>query len=164
MKTIFTLLFVVAAFVSVNAQSSREEARRVVLGGGQNTDTKRDNPRDVVHGRNGETTNEAGRQAEIDRINRDYDARIIAIRNNPNMSQAEKERAIEQLERERSRKIREINGRSGDDRYKGDKKNKDKKNKDKKVKSNNGKRLGWEKGVGNPHRNGGQPKGKEKRN
>jgi hypothetical protein len=164
MKTIFTLLFVVAAFVSVNAQSSREEARRVVLGGGQSAETKRDNPRDVVSGRNGETSNEAGRQAEIDRINRDYDARIIAIRNNPNMTQAEKERAIEQLERERSRKIREINGRSGDDRYKGDKKNKDKKNKDKKVKSNNGKRLGWEKGVGNPHRNGGQPKGKEKRN
>jgi hypothetical protein len=164
MKTIFTLLFVVAAFVSVNAQSSREEARRVVLGGGQTSETKRDNPRDVVSGRNGENSNEAGRQAEIDRINRDYDSRIIAIRNNPNMTQAEKERAIEQLERERSRKIREINGRSGDDRYKGDKKNKDKKNKDKKVKSNNGKRLGWEKGVGNPHRNGGQPKGKEKRN
>ena len=44
--------------------------------------------------------------------------------------------------------------RDDDDDYKG------KKNK---AKSNNGKHLGWEKGVGNPHKNGGKPgKGKGK--
>jgi hypothetical protein len=58
------------------------------------------------------------------------------------------------LESDRARKIREINNRySSNDR--------DNAYKYKKNKANNGKHLGWEKGKGNPHKNGGKVKGKK---
>ena len=68
---------------------------------------------------------------------------------------------IRQLEQERASKIRQINQNTGGVYTK-------KKNKDYDDdygrgygKSNNGKHLGWEKGKGNPHKNGGKPgKGK----
>ena len=166
MKKIITLLFAAAAFGTVQAQTTKEEARRVILGGAKGetktTETRKDNPRDVVLGGNSGST--STRQAEIDQVNRDYDAKIASIRNNPTLSAEEKERAIAALERDRARKIRAIRNQDRDDDYDDDKKDrKDKKNKKyKKEKSNNGKHLGWEKGVGNPHKNGGKPKGKNK--
>ncbi|MBA2747131.1 MAG: DUF1542 domain-containing protein [Flavisolibacter sp.] len=161
MKTIITLLFAAFAAGSVNAQTSKEEARRVVLGG-KTTETRTENPRDVILG-GGNGTSTESRQAEIERINRSYDERIHAIRNNPSLSQEEKQRAIAQLERERKNKIRSVNDQySG--KNKGDKKDKEgkKDKKRKKAKANNGKHLGWEKGVGNPHKNGGKTKAKKK--
>jgi hypothetical protein len=162
MKKIITLLFAATAFVSVQAQTSREEARKVVLGGqkGSTTTTKTpdsrtENPRDVVLG--GSNSESSSRQAQIDQVNREYDAKISSIRNNPTLTQEEKDQAIARLERDRARKIRAINNQ--DDNYNDDK-NSGKKNK--KAKGNNGKHLGWEKGVGNPHKNGGSPKGKKK--
>jgi hypothetical protein len=163
MKKIITLLFAAAAFVSVQAQTSREEARKVVLGGqkGSTTTTKTpdsrtENPRDVVLG--GSTSESSSRQAQIDQVNREYDAKIASIRNNPTLTQEEKDQAIARLERDRARKIRAINNQ--DDKYDDDDKNSEKKHKN--AKGNNGKHLGWEKGVGNPHKNGGSPKGKKK--
>ena len=70
---------------------------------------------------------------------------------------------IRDLEKERQRKIKQVNNRyeNRDDNDRNDaKKNK----KAKKAKSNNGKHLGWEKGKGNQHKNGGTPgKGKGKK-
>ncbi len=158
MKKIVTLLIAVSAFAAVQAQTTREEARRVILGQPKNGGST--NGRDVILG--GQYPTSGSRQADIDQVNRDYDAKIYSIRTNPNLSQSEKQRMIDQLERERQRRIREINNRYDngsydrrrdrdydDDRYEGRK--------------DNGRHLGWEKGVGNPHKNGGTPgKGKYK--
>ena len=169
MKKLITLLFAVAAIGSVQAQTSREEARKVVLGGSKGTTTtgtepRKDGPRDVVLGPGTSTgSTEASRQAQIDEVNRDYDAKIYSIRNNPTLTAAEKEEAIARLERDRARKIRAIRNAGSvatDDGYKDVKKNKNKKAK--KAKSNNGNHYGWEKGKGNPHKNGGSPKDKKK--
>lgn len=148
MKKFITLLIAVAAFAGAEAQSNKiEEAKRVVLGGGGNNNNDRDiyedrrvGSRDYPYG--------TSREAEIDRINRDYDQKIQSIRNNPYLSSAEKERTIRQLNNERERRIREINNsyedRNRDRRYDDDNNRKARKNK-----SNNGKHKGWTKGKGN---------------
>ena len=168
MKKIITLLLAAGAFATASAQTTKDEARKVILGGDKKgADNNTTRGRDVILGDgNGNTTNypsSTSRDAEIDRINRDYDSRIIATRNNPNLSTEEKERIIRDLEKERQRKIKQVNNRyeNRDDNDRNDtKKNK----KAKKAKSNNGKHLGWEKGKGNPHKNGGTPgKGKGKK-
>lgn len=146
MKKIITLLIAVAAFAGAEAQSNKiEEAKRVVLGGGGNNDRdiyeeRRVGSRDYPYG--------TSREAEIDRINRDYDLKIQSIRNNPYLSSSEKERTIRQLNNEREKRIREINSyedRNRDRRYDDD----DNYRKNKKNKSNNGKHKGWTKGKGN---------------
>jgi hypothetical protein len=150
MKKIITLLMAAGAFVAVNAQTSKEEARRVVLGGSKNGDgnTSTRN-RDVIlgGGNNGnENTrtypnsypNNGSRQSEIDRVNRDYDSKIYSIRNNGTLTQSEKERMIRQLEKDRDKKIKAINS---DNNY------------GKKSKGNNGKHKGWTKGKGNQKKN-----------
>ena len=162
MKKMITLFLAAISFVAVQAQTSREEARRVILGQPKSGGTTQ-KPRDVVLGdRNGTSYPAGSRDAEINEIHRDYDAKIQGVRNNPFLSAAEKERRIRELEIERDRKIREINNRYGDrnsGRYDGDDyKSKKNKNKAKKAKGNNGKHLGWEKGKGNPHKNGGKVK------
>lgn len=167
MKKIITLLVAAFAVTASFAQTSQEESRRVILGKGKKAETeettrKEDrNAKDILLGRDKTSKNEDGtyssreRQAEIDRVNRDYDAKIQSIRNNPNLSSEEKARIISGLEKERANKIREINRKYKDrnDDNDGDDDDRDGK-KDKKVKGNNGKHLGWEKGVGNPHRTG----------
>jgi hypothetical protein len=165
MKKIITLVLAVACFATVNAQTSKEEARRVILGEskGSTKNTPTQNPRDVILGGGNGGNNPSSypgnypggsREAQIDQVNREYNAKIQSVRNNPYLSQAEKDRAIRQLENDRAKKIREINNR-----YYG--KDKDNAYKYKKNKGNNGKHLGWEKGKGNPHKNGGSPKGKK---
>ena len=161
MKKILTLLVVVAATVTVNAQTSKEEARRVILGENKKQPTKTSptqNPRDVILGGGNNDQNtypgsypSGSREAQINQINREYDAKIRSIRSNPYLSQAEKDRAIRQLENDRRRKINAISGSYA-------------KNKNGKAykKGNKGKHLGWEKGVGNPHRTGGKVKHKNK--
>jgi hypothetical protein len=169
MKKLITLLLATGAFFAVHAQTSKDEARRIILGqekGNNNNSTSR-NGRDVVLGGGNETTYpnsypnnypSGSRQAEIDRVNREYDSKIWSIRNNNTLSSEEKARMIRQLEQDRDRRIRQINqnrdygyGKKGkkydddDDHGKGC------------GKSNNGKHLGWEKGKGNPHKNGGKP-------
>lgn len=142
MKRILTLLVAIVAVFSVQAQtSSREEARRVILG----TPGTPSRTGDVVYDRNGNPTYpNSSRQAEIDRVNREYDSKIYSIRNNPNLSNEEKQRMISQLERDRQQRIREINNRYGNGQY----------NERTRERKDNGKHLGWEKGRGNPHRTG----------
>jgi hypothetical protein len=161
MKKIITLIIAAGAFMAVQAQTTRDEARRVVLGQEKKNSSSNEG-RDVILGRGNNGTNHPGsypnnypagsRQSEIDRVNRSYDAKIWSIRNNNRLSRAEKDRMIRQLEKDRAKRIREINqGRSG---Y-GKKGKRYGKNDDR------GKHLGWEKGRGNPHKYGGKP-GKRK--
>jgi hypothetical protein len=156
MKKIVTLLIAVGSFIAVNAQS-RDEARRVILGAPKNDpqSTPSQNPRDVILGGGGNNgtnypnsypgnyPNGSG-STSADRVNREYNAKIQSIRNNPYLSQAEKDRAIRQLESDRARRLRQINGqyarnhrdyKDDDYKYKG--------------KGNNGKHKGWTKGKGN---------------
>lgn len=159
MKKLLSLLVVLSLFTGLRAQTSRDEARRVILGG-ENTRTDRNGK--VVYDRNGYPTNypNSSQQAEVDRVNREYDAKINSIRNNRNLSTAEKDRIIRQLEQERRQKINAINNRYGgtygrngrndrNDRY-----DDDYNKKNKRYKKDNGKHLGWEIGKGNPHRTG----------
>src|SRR4051812_41034884 len=117
MKKILTLLLAACAFVSLHAQS-REETRRVILGGdkGNNNGTYGGNGRDVILGGgnnggqyptypNGTYPNGSypsnDRQYQIDQINRDYDYKIQSVRNNPYLNNRDKDRQIRQLEKER---------------------------------------------------------------
>jgi hypothetical protein len=152
MKKLFTFCFAVASFFAAQAQTQKEDARRVILKGGgqQPSGNGSQSPRDVIlgGGSNGETyPGGTSREARIDAINREYDAKIASIRNNPSLSAEEKERAIRQLERDRQRKIRQVtddyrdrrDDRDDDrDEYKKEKRN-----------GNNGKHKGWYKGKGN---------------
>lgn len=153
MKKLITLLLAAGAFTAVDAQTTKEEARRVILGEGSNKGTKDNGTvrgRDVILGDNngGDDTRKyptgTNRQSAINQINREYDAKVNSIRNNPNLSNAEKERIIRDLENERKKKLARINSQynGNDKKYK----------KDKKFKNNNGKHKGWTKGKGNKHR------------
>lgn len=173
MKKLITLLFVFALISSLHAQTSREEARRVILGG-ENTRTDKNGR--VIYDRNGNNYPNSSRQAEIDRVNRDYDAKIYSVRNNPNLSRAEKDRIIRQLEQERQQRIREINNRYGGTYGRNERNDRhgryddDYKKKNKGYKKDNGRHLGWEIGRGNPHRtdqwngNGGKYKAQKGKN
>lgn len=167
MKKVITLLLMVSTVASANAQtSSQEESRRVVLGtGGNDSRTERNSPIDVILGRDRRVEDSRGtrypngtygtREQQIDQVNREYDRKIYSIRNNRELSAAEKERMIRQLENDRARRIREINNRySGDRRDDRRYDDNDDYKKDKRYKKDNGNHYGWEKGKGNPHRTG----------
>lgn len=184
MKRLVTLLITAAAFSSSFAQSSEdmEEARRIILG--ERKDDRTSSPtkdqKDVVYGPNDrrvydrrDTRYPSTSSSRSEQINREYDTKIRSIRNNRNLSSAEKERIIRDLNNERARRLREVNGdrryndRRYDDRRKYEDKryedrrydrrddddDDDKKYKNKKSKGNNGNHYGWEKGKGNPHKN-----------
>ncbi|MGN6165913.1 MAG: hypothetical protein ACTHOB_01575 [Ginsengibacter sp.] len=167
MKKIITLMIAVSSFAALHAQTSRDEARRVILGQPKNSpQTSPDqNSRDVILGGGNNGTNypksypknypNGSRQAQIDQVNREYNTKIQSIRNNPYLSRAEKDRAIRQLENDRASKIRRINGQYS--KY-SKKKNKNYHYDDDNNHHDNGKHLGWEKGKGNPHKNGGKHK------
>ena len=159
MKKIFALLLSFSVAGIAMAQNSKiEEARRIIKGG----DTRTTEERRGVYGDDDRVYDNESREARVDRINREYNAKIQAVRNNRFLSAAQKERKIRELQAERNRQIREVNGTYGrtqdrryedrrndrryddDDRYEKEKKNKNK--------GNNGKHLGWEKGKGNPHK------------
>jgi hypothetical protein len=135
MKRILTLLLAVGALSTLHAQS-REETRRIILGDRTNNGR---NDRDVVLGPNDNSRYPGGysndRQYQIDQVNREYDNKINSIRNNGHLNNAEKQRAIRQLEQDRQRRIaalnrsyRDRNDRYDDDRY---------------ARNNNGKHKGW---------------------
>ena len=141
MKQILTLLLVLGAFTVVQAQTTRDEARRVILGGGNGSTNGSGNGRDVILG--GGNNNDSypssypvnypssgSRQAQIDQINRDYDYKIQSIRNNSYLSYDEKERTIRQLEKDRQARIRQISNSYDNGNYNDDR-------------SNNGKHKGW---------------------
>jgi Ni/Co efflux regulator RcnB len=165
MKKIITLLITFGAFATSFAQSpTTDKAKKVITKEPRNTTSYPNDRRVDDETSTRYPTSSTSREAEINDINRKYDAKIQAVRVNPILSSAEKERRIRDLEYERAQRIREVNNRyygstggSNDGDYS---KNK---NKNKAYKTNNGKHLGWEKGVGNPHKTGGSTKVKGKK-
>ncbi len=154
MKQILTLLIFIATFASVQAQTPQEEARRVILGQKKTDDGKNSRSgRDIILGGDKRVYDEQGsrypngtRDQQVDQVNREYDAKVQSIRNNPYLSSAEKERAIRQLNNDRTRRIKEINNRNEERRYE---KRNDRDKDDKYERHDNGKHKGWEKGKGN---------------
>lgn len=143
MKQILTLLLAVVFLTAAQAQTSRDEARRVILGGSSGSGTNGSNGRDVIlgGGNNGESYPYPGtyptsgsRESRIDQINRDYDKKIQSIRNNPYLNNEEKQRMIRQLEKDRQSRIRQL-GNYGDREYDDDRYNSNRKD--------NGKHKGW---------------------
>lgn len=166
MKNILSLLLAVFAFATSFAQSrTTERAKEVITKQPRNTGTTSyPNDRRVGDETATRYPGSGTREAEINEINRRYDAKIQAVRANPILSAEQRERKIRELEYERAQAIREVNNRyyGNDNTYS---KNKDKKGKGYGKYNNPGKHLGWEKGKGNPHRTGGtavKGKGKNK--
>ena len=150
MKQLFSLLALFALTVTSYAQSNEEKIERsrdIILGKDQRTET--DRSRDVVLGRRSDDRGiyESRSSSEI---NREYDRKIRQVRNNPDLTRAEKERIIKRMEQERRDRLRKINSRDRDRDYDRDR---DRYGKNKKVKGNNGKHRGWEKGKGNQRKN-----------
>jgi len=144
MKKLFALLIAAGSFTTIFAQSKKiEEARRVMNGNGSDDRTVNDNRGSRRPGDNVSTN----RSERIEEVNNEYDRKVNSVRINPTLSQAEKERRIRELENQRQRRIDAIkNGDRNSTKHKNHGKNKNKTGK-----GNNGKHLGWEKGVGNPH-------------
>jgi hypothetical protein len=170
MKKIITLLVSFGAFTTLFAQNTREmeDAKRVILGAPRTSSPNSQNPKDIVLGddrrvydgtgnRYPQTypyPNSSSRDAQVNSINREYDAKIYSIRNNRYLSNSEKERMIRQLEMDRARAIQGVNKQYGNNRdYKrNNDRDDDYYKKNKKYKSNNGNHYGWENGKGNPHK------------
>ncbi|RYY38269.1 MAG: hypothetical protein EOO08_15285 [Chitinophagaceae bacterium] len=147
MKKLLTLLFCTGLVSASFAQTDRERAADVILGGNRGATT-------TTYPSSGNSC-----QDQIDAVNRNYDAQVVAMRNNGAYSAADRETKIRQINNARRTKINEVrrscgtNGTAADTRKHHGKR---------KVKSNNGNHYGWEKGKGNPHGNGQNVKAKGK--
>jgi hypothetical protein len=159
MKKLIILGLILTSFATSFAQSSTIDKAKEVI-----TKQPKNNPETYPDNRRVSTENyptSGSREAEISEINRQYEAKIQAVRVNPILSAEEKERRIKALEYERAQKVRQVNNRYyGSDDY--SKKQNKAKGKAYGKDNNPGKRLGWEKGKGNPHRSENYSKGKNK--
>jgi len=146
MKKLFTLFAASMLFTAVAQAQTAEDARDVILGKKKRTETKQQEENRTSRYPTG------SREAEADRINREYDQKIQSIRNNNTLSAEEKSRMIEYLEKEREKELKRVN-KDGRKYEEGDRDDRNAKNKkDKQFKNNRGKHKGWEKGKGNKHR------------
>ena len=154
MKNILALLLSFMVVTAAFAQTQRDEAKSVILGRKKTTTStsKSEESRNVILGRSDRypsTYPASSRAQRIAEINREYDAKIRSIQNNPTLSRSEKDRLIRQLEAERRREIDAINGSYSGKRKHDDDDDKSEKHK---RKGNNGNHYGWQKGKGNPHK------------
>ena len=97
MKKILTLLIAVGAFAVANAQYTRNETRTRVL----------DNGYSNYNGYG--YSNLSPREAAIARVTREYNEMIRSVWTDPYLSHGQKERRTNRLQREKDRKIDEIN-------------------------------------------------------
>lgn len=105
MKKVFALVFALGAMTAVFAQGGydrRGESRDVILG--QQNRTVYNNDRGYNNGYYGTRD----RDAQIDRIKREYDWRIEAVQRDRYLRKAERKRQIRFLENERDARIREV--------------------------------------------------------
>ena len=153
MKQLFSLLILFALTATGYAQSNEEKIERsrdVILGGDRRT-SDADRSRDVILGRR--TSDRGIGNSSSTEINREYDRKIRQVRNNPDLTRAEKERIIRRMEQERKDRLRNVDNRRYDRDRDRDRDRDDRYGKNKKAKGNNGKHLGWEKGKGNQKKN-----------
>ena len=143
MKKLFTLLLCTGLASAALAQSDRDRAADVILGGSRTTTS---------------TSGSSNCQSRIDAINRNYDAQVAAMRRNGNYSAADRDYKISQIEQARRSRLDAVR-RNCNGNYSGHAHTR--KSGKAKVKGNNGNHYGWEKGKGNPHRHGGKGKDKD---
>ena len=106
MKKVFTLIFALGAVTAVFAQGGynhRDESRDVILGQG-NRNVYNNNDR----GYNNGYYSIRDRDAQIDRIRREYNWRIESVQRDRYLRKAEKKRQIRSLENERDARIRDL--------------------------------------------------------
>lgn len=101
MKKVFALVFALGAMTAVFAQSGygRNESRDVILGQG--------NRNIYDNSRNGNYYG-MDRQAEINRINQEYNWRIQQVQHDRYLRRSERKRQTRFLENERDQRIREV--------------------------------------------------------
>ena len=105
MKKVFAVLLILGAATSGFAQySNRDRSRDVILGQGNN--------RTINNNRyDNNPTSTWERDRQIQSINREYDARIQAVKWDRYLKNSAKKRQIRSLEAERQEKIRWVNDR-----------------------------------------------------
>ena len=111
MKKVFALVFALCAMTAVFAQGGydrRDESRDVILG--QQNRSVYGNERGYDNNRsynNGYSTTRE-RDAQIDRIRRQYAWKIESVQRDRYLRKAEKKRQVRFLEKERDARIREV--------------------------------------------------------
>ncbi len=105
MKKILAVVFSLGLLSTAFAQGGYQKDRDIAYG----------KPTSPVYndkyGRNDGNFSARERGAQIARINREFDYKVMAVKRNRYMRNAEKNRQIRQLERERTQEIRELNQR-----------------------------------------------------
>jgi len=105
MKKILAVVFSLGLLSTAFAQGGRQRDRDIDYG-------KPTNPvYNDKYGRNDGYFSAREKDAQLVRINREFDYKIMAIKRNRHMRNAEKNREIRQLERQRTQEIRELNQR-----------------------------------------------------
>lgn len=105
MKKILAVVFSLGLLSTAFAQGGYQKDRDMAYG-------KPTNPvNNDKYGRNDGYFSAREKDAQIARINREFDYKIMAIKRNRYMRNGEKNRQIRQLERERTQEIRELNQR-----------------------------------------------------
>jgi hypothetical protein len=106
MKKIFTILLAIGSVTFASAQSKgnwgHDDHKDVAV------NQPYDHSRNDAPGYGSSNYNNRERDAQIQRINRDFDKKIAAVQRDRRMRSYEKSRQINILERERSAQIREV--------------------------------------------------------
>ena len=116
MKKVFALVFALGAMTAVFAQGGydhRNESRDVILGQNRNVyDNDRDHDRDDRYNNNRGYNNgyysTRDRDAQVDRIRREYNWKIESVERDRYMRRGERKRQIRYLENERDARIRQV--------------------------------------------------------
>lgn len=125
MKKLATLLFALGIFSASFAQSrdgrySQPDPKSVILGqsndGRYGSDDRRYDDRRYDNSNTGYNNDrnrnlESERAAQVQRLNREFDYRIQAVRNNRRLKNKEQSRQIRSLEAQRADEIRQLNNR-----------------------------------------------------
>ena len=108
MKKLILILATALSFSAVSAQNRNDDRYRDQYPATQTRDdwnnNDRDQRRDRDYGNNNRRYEQARRQAEYDRMNQQYNDRINRYRNDRSMDRYERQRRIEEAERERQQK------------------------------------------------------------
>ena len=115
MKKIFTLIIALGTLSTVFAQSGRHNDYNRSNGYNGNSYSQPSYQGGHYDNRGGHDAYNApnydrNRQVEIDRINHDYDGRIDAFRRDRSLSTYERDRRIDNMQRERDQKLKLIGG------------------------------------------------------
>jgi len=119
MKKMFFVLLALVAASAVFAQSSRSEGRDVILGR-DNSQNRTVYDRDYDRSRSNDrydNNSERQLQLRVDRISRDYDRRIDAVKRDRYLSNSQRKRQVKILEKERDARIREVRSEYYDRSY-----------------------------------------------